>query len=71
MMKHEDYPDMYAPQSTACVPMETTITDVQLAHAYVPWEKMCATFTPLRSLKAGTAFPPLTGLYPWDRNGMY
>ena len=30
-MKQNEYPDMHMPQSTACIPQETVITDVQLA----------------------------------------
>lgn len=50
-----------------CIPQETNIYDVKLAHAYVPFQKLCDTFTPLESLKKGTAFPPLTNLYRWER----
>lgn len=54
-----------------CVPQETVINNVVLAHAYVPFQKLCDTFTPLGSLKAGTAFPPFTGLYSqWEKKGM-
>ena len=62
-MKHEEYPDMYAQQSMACIPQETTITDVQLANAYVPMQKLCTTFTPMRALEEGTAFPELSNPY--------
>ena len=64
----DKYPDM-APMTAdrSCVPQETVITNVQLAHAYVPFEKMCSTFTPLTGLKQGTIFPPLVGVYGWER----
>jgi len=66
-MKHEMYPDMHTPQSMACIPQETTITDVHLAHAYVPWQKMCTTYTPERALREGTAFPELSAPYMGER----
>lgn len=54
-----------------CIPQETAINNVILAHAYVPCQKLCDTFTPLGALKRGTAFPPLTGLYTaWEKKGM-
>jgi hypothetical protein len=49
-----------------CVPQETYLDNVKLAHAYVPFQKLCDTFTPLESLKKGTAFPPLVNLYGWE-----
>jgi len=54
--------------SKSCVPQETTITNVRLAHAYVPFQKFCATMTPMQSLREGTVFPELTGMYMhgWD-----
>lgn len=61
-MKYEDYPDM-ATQARPCVPWEQVINDVQIAHAYVPWQKLCGTFVPMQALRKGTAFPELTGLY--------
>ena len=54
----------------SCVPQETVITDVQLAQAYVPFEKMCTTFTPLSGLKNGTIFPPLHEVSGWERKRM-
>ncbi|MFA5675528.1 MAG: spore coat associated protein CotJA [Christensenellales bacterium] len=57
-MKYEDYPDMAA-MAKVCVPWEQVISDVMLARAYVPWQKLCETYKPMRSLKAGTAFPEL------------
>ena len=65
----QEYPDMRAPQGMACIPQEMTITDVQLARAYVPWQKMCTTYTPEQALKEGTAFPELSA--PYRRESMY
>lgn len=42
-----------------CVGHETIITDVKIAHAYVPIQKLCDTFPPITSLKNGTIFPEL------------
>lgn len=61
--------DMNRPGMDVCVPQETVIKDVVLAHAYVPIQKMCATYMPLEGLKRGTIFPPLAGLYSWGRGG--
>ena len=58
----ENVADMMAPGST-CVPLETPIMDVRLAHAYVPWQKLCGTMSPMQSLKSGTIFPELTDQY--------
>lgn len=55
---------------TGCIPQETEIKDVRLAHAYVPFQKLCNTFTPMASLKKGTIFPPLVDMYMWDSKGM-
>ena len=41
-----------------CIPQETTIKDVRLARAYVPFQK-CAVFFANGSFKRGTAFPEL------------
>ena len=46
-----------------CIPLETPIENVRLAHAYVPWQLLCGTMPPIQSLKAGTIFPELTGHY--------
>ncbi len=62
-MVYEDYPDM-ATMAKACVPWEQVISDVMLAHAYVPWQKLCETYKPMRGLKAGTVFPELYSPYP-------
>jgi hypothetical protein len=58
----EDVAGMMAAGS-ACVPLETPIMNVRLAHAYVPWQRLCGTMSPLQSLKEGTIFPELTGHY--------
>lgn len=46
-----------------CIPQETVIRDVRLAAAYVPFQKLCTTFSPLEALKAGTVFPELYSPY--------
>jgi hypothetical protein len=48
-----------------CIPQETTIKDVRLARAYVPFQKMCSIFSPMEALKRGTAFPELFS--PYDK----
>jgi hypothetical protein len=53
-----------------CIPQEMVINNVKLAHAYVPFEKMCDTFTPLTGLKNGTIFPPLFEVSGWVRKRM-
>ena len=58
----ENVANMMAPGST-CIPLETPIMDVRLAHAYVPWQKLCGTMSPVQSLKSGTIFPELTDQY--------
>ena len=47
----------------ACIPQETSIDCVMLATAYVPYQKFCGTWPPLRSLIAGTVFPELFSPY--------
>ncbi|WP_207719849.1 spore coat associated protein CotJA [Clostridium algidicarnis] len=42
-----------------CIPQETVITNVRLAAAYVPYQKLCTLFSPIESLKRGTVFPEL------------
>lgn len=49
-----------------CVPQEAYISNVELAHAYVPFQKLCNTFTPLGALITGTAFPSLYNVYKWE-----
>ncbi|MGI5849347.1 MAG: spore coat associated protein CotJA [Christensenellales bacterium] len=58
-------PDMYASEQM-CIPQETTIKNVQLAHAYVPFQKLCTTYTPMRALEEGTAFPEFGNSYAWE-----
>ena len=50
-----------------CIPQETYLDNVTLARAYVPFEKLCKTFSPMTSLMRGTAFPPLYNVYGWER----
>ncbi len=47
----------------ACIPQETSIDCVRLAQAYVPFQKFCGIWPPLRSLLAGTIFPELYSPY--------
>jgi hypothetical protein len=71
-MMPEEYPEMYMPPGDGpCIPQETVIENVRLAHAYVPFEKMCYTFDPLTALKKGTAFPPLFNIYGWEKGEEY
>ena len=46
-----------------CIPYETTITDVKLARAYVPFQKFCSTYMPIEALRNGTSFPELLSPY--------
>ncbi len=62
-MIDEDIIDTYARDNRNCIPQETTITNVRLASAYVPFQKFCATFSPIKSLAEGTAFPELYSPY--------
>jgi len=48
-----------AMKQSACIPQETEITNVMLAHAYVPWQKYCGVSPDMQSLCMGTAFPEL------------
>lgn len=50
-------------EMTQCIPQETIIRNVRLAAAYVPYQKLCTTFSPIQSLKAGTIFPELFSPY--------
>ncbi len=52
--------------SEQCIPQETYISNVELARAYVPFEKLCRTYTPLGALIRGTAFPPLHEVSAWE-----
>lgn len=60
-------------QSTGqCIPQETVITNVRLAAAYVPYQKLCTLFPPLEALKKGTAFPELYSPYePKDKKSKH
>lgn len=42
-----------------CIPQETVITNVRLARAYVPFQKLCNLYTPEEALDKGTVFPEL------------
>ena len=68
-MKFVNDPGTCAPQDKPCVPQETVIKNVKLANAYVPFEKMCTTYTPMRALEEGTAFPELSD--PYEREDKY
>ena len=46
-----------------CIPQEKVIENVRLAAAYVPYQFLCALFTPIIALKRGTAFPELYSPY--------
>jgi hypothetical protein len=64
-MDQDKYSDMFGPAVNIslpgnCTDHEATITDVELANAYVPFQKLCPTFSPMASLRNGTIFP---GLY--------
>lgn len=56
-------------ENNTCVSQETVIENVVLAHAYVPFQYMCDTYSPLGSLSRGTIFPPLCGLYEHGMKG--
>lgn len=60
----DDYTmNLYTAEDRNCTPEETTITNVRLATAYVPFQKFCATLSPIKSLVEGTAFPELVSPY--------
>ena len=46
-----------------CISQETSIDCVNLAQAYVPFQKFCHIWQPLKSLIAGTIFPELFSPY--------
>ena len=46
-----------------CIPQETVIENVRLAAAYVPYQFLCALFSPVQALSRGTAFPELYSPY--------
>lgn len=53
----------YTTDNRNCIPQETTIANVRLATAYVPFQKFCTTYSPIKSLAEGTAFPELYSPY--------
>ncbi len=60
----DDYTmNLYTAEDRHCTPAETTITNVRLATAYVPFQKFCATLSPVKSLMEGTVFPELISPY--------
>lgn len=52
-----------------CTPQETFLENVRLARAYVPFQIMCASFSPASSLTKGTIFPSLWDNYSRDMKG--
>lgn len=52
-----------------CIPQETIIRDVRLAAAYVPFQRICSTFSPVEGLKKGTIFPELYSPYEGKLKG--
>jgi len=46
-----------------CVPYENVITNVKLARAYVPFQKLCTLYPPDIALQKGTVFPELYSPY--------
>jgi hypothetical protein len=53
---------VYMPKNT-CVPQQTVISNVQLAAAYVPFQKYCGVLAPMEALSKGTAFMELYSPY--------
>jgi hypothetical protein len=49
--------------STNCIPQELTIENVRLAASYVPYQFLCQLYSPMDSLRLGTAFPELFSPY--------
>ncbi len=47
----------------SCIPQQTAIENVQLAAAYVPFQKYCGVCPPLEALCKGTAFMELYSPY--------
>ena len=68
-MMMDNNPGMHMPQNRSCIPQEMVINNVELAHAYVPFQKLCTTFTPLSGLRKGTIFPPLYNVYSLRERG--
>lgn len=46
-----------------CIPQESSIENVRLAQAYVPFQIRCTMFNMEESLIKGTIFPPLADNY--------
>jgi hypothetical protein len=65
-MQSENLSDLIKTENASCIPQETTITNVRLANAYVPFQKFCTTYTPEVSLIKGTSFPELYS--PWAKS---
>ena len=59
-------PNMGSMPQPICIPQETTIHNVRLAMAYVPFQKMCTLFNPIEALSKGTVFPELYS--PYEKN---
>jgi hypothetical protein len=59
---------MMGNMSAGCIPLETPITNVKLATAYVPFQKYCGVLSPMDALKKGTAFEELYSPYHKDMN---
>lgn len=59
----QNMPNMNNAPIGFCIPQETVITNVKLANAYVPYQKLCNTLYPLEALEKGTAFPELYSPY--------
>jgi len=53
---------VYMPKGT-CIPQQTVLENVQLASAYVPFQKYCGVCPPMESLRKGTAFIELYSPY--------
>lgn len=45
-------------------PEDEECREMQLAHAYVPWQYYDKAFSPHEALMKGTLFPELYGVYP-------
>lgn len=56
----------YENTNIGCIDREQVIEDPRLAHAYVPIQKLCSTFTPMTALRKGTIFPGLVNVYGWE-----
>ena len=51
------------PKDDYCIPQETSIKNVRLATAYVPFQKLCSLYSPIEGLIKGTVFPELNSPY--------